>query len=76
MSAAEVMSIIASLDGGFNGEVPNKEIDVIVHSATEATYVLHHWANGVRSGTGEQYHLTLVEETYVPPVDPFPEGGV
>jgi len=68
MSAAEVMSIIASLDGGFNGDVPNKEIDVTVVSPTEAIYVLHHWENGVRSGEGEQYRLTLVEETFIPPV--------
>jgi len=75
MSSAQVLLIVASLDGGFNGDVPDKEIGVEIVSETEAIYTLTHWADGVRTDTVEQYRLTLAPEMYVPPVDPFPEGG-
>lgn len=74
MSSAEVLLIIAAFDGGFNGDVPDKEIGVEILSSTEAIYTLTHWVDGVRTDTVEQYRLALVEETYVPPVVPGGEG--
>ncbi|MBW1640482.1 hypothetical protein G3H63_15565 [Microbacterium resistens] len=40
MPSREVLSIIASLDGGFNGEVYTKQIGVEIVSDTEAIYTL------------------------------------
>lgn len=57
MSAAEVMSIIASLDGGFNGEAYTKQIGVDIISDTEAEYTLTCVAD--TPPTVERYHLTL-----------------
>ena len=71
MSSAEVLGIVASLDGGFNGEVINKEIGVEIVSDTEAIYTLRHWVDGEPTDIVEQYRLTLVEEEYTTP--PAPE---
>ncbi|QNJ55966.1 hypothetical protein SEA_RASPUTIA_76 [Microbacterium phage Rasputia] len=64
MSSAQVMTIISSLNGGHNGEVPGRQIFVEVLSDTEAVYKLVHWdvntdAPAIPSVI-ERYALTLV----------------
>lgn len=69
MSSSQVLGIIASLDGGFNGEVIDKEIGVEIVSDTEAIYTLRHWVDGEPTEVVEQYRLTIVaEEHTAPPV--------
>lgn len=61
MSSAQVLLIIASLDGGFNGDVPGKQIDVEIISDTEAIYKLTQFVNDVPTDQVERYMLTLTE---------------
>lgn len=70
MSSAQVLSIIASLDGGFNGDVPGKQIDVQILSDTEAIYTLTQFVNDAPTDQVERYALTLVE---LPPLPVEPE---
>lgn len=42
MSAQDVVSIIASASGGYNGDVPGKSIEVEVISDVELIYSLTH----------------------------------
>ncbi|UVT31309.1 hypothetical protein SEA_MARCIE_45 [Microbacterium phage Marcie] len=72
MSSAQVLSIIASLDGGFNGDVPGKQIDVQILSDTEAIYTLTQFVNDVPTDQVERYALTLVE---LPPLPVDPDEG-
>lgn len=74
MSSAQVLSIIASLDGGFNGDVPGKQIGVEIVSDTEAIYTLQQWENDQPTDQIEAYRLTLVEFTLEAP--PAPEAAV
>lgn len=69
MSSAQVLTIIASFNGGFSGEVPGKQIDVEVVSDTEAIYTLTQFVNDVPTDQVERYALTLVELPPLP-VDP------
>ncbi|WKW85415.1 hypothetical protein SEA_MILANI_23 [Microbacterium phage Milani] len=66
MSAPEVLSIIASLNGGFNGNVPGKEIQVQIVSDTEAIYTLRQWVDDAPTDQVEAYRLSLVEFTPEP----------
>jgi len=61
MSSAQVLSIIASLNGGFNGDVPGKQIQVEILSDTEAIYSLTQFVNDAPTDQVERYALTLVE---------------
>ncbi|QUE25336.1 hypothetical protein SEA_FIZZLES_41 [Microbacterium phage Fizzles] len=75
MSSAQVLSIIASLDGGFNFDVPGKQIGVDIVSDTEAVYTLTQWAedsHGHWNPTDqvERYALTLVPLPDEEPGDP------
>lgn len=70
MSSAQVLLIIASLDGGFNGDVPGKQIDVEIISDTEAIYTLTQFVNDVPTDQVERYMLTLTE---IPVEVPEPE---
>ncbi|AWN07746.1 hypothetical protein HOT31_gp075 [Microbacterium phage Hendrix] len=69
MSSQEVLTIIASLNGGFNGEVLGKQINVEILSPTEAIYTLKYFENNQPTGESERYALTLVELPPLP-VDP------
>ena len=40
MSAPEVLAVIASLDGGYNGELLNKRLGVQITGETTAIYTL------------------------------------
>ncbi|QKO02792.1 hypothetical protein SEA_KELCOLE_39 [Microbacterium phage Kelcole] len=74
MSSAQVMSIIASVSGGHNGEVPGRQVFVEVLSDTEAVYSLVHWDTTTDAPlvpeVRERYALTLVE---LPPLPVEPE---
>jgi hypothetical protein len=82
MSSAQVLLIIASLDGGFNGDVPGKQIDVEIISDTEAIYTLTQFVNDVPTDQVERYALTLTEIPVEPeepteePVSEVPEVEV
>lgn len=72
MSSREVLSIIASLDEAFNGDVPNKQIGVEVVSDTEAIYTLTEWVVGdggaLTEKVGvERFRVTLEELPVEPP---------
>lgn len=41
-TSRNVLDIIASLDGGYNGDLPGYQIGVDITSDTEATYTLTH----------------------------------
>lgn len=73
MSSAQVLSIIASVHGGHNGEVPGRQIGVEILSDTEAIYSLTHWDVETDSpavpSVVERYALTLVELPPLP-IDP------
>ncbi|QJD53428.1 hypothetical protein QDW38_gp19 [Microbacterium phage Lynlen] len=75
MASSDVLLIVASLHGGFNGDVPGKMIDVQIVSDTEAIYSLHTYINGGTTPTGEieRYTLTLEPLEYVPPGFPDTE---
>lgn len=70
MSASQVMSIIASVSGGHNGEVPGRQIFVEILSDTEAIYSLRHWDTETDSPAVpeviERYALTLAPLPSVP----------
>ncbi|QCQ57464.1 hypothetical protein SEA_SUCHA_19 [Microbacterium phage Sucha] len=70
MSAPEVLSIIASVNGGFNGDVLGKQIGVEIVSDTEAIYTLRHWVDDAPTSTVEHYRLSLVEFTPDEPEEP------
>uniref|UniRef100_A0AAU8EFW8 Minor tail protein n=1 Tax=Microbacterium phage Judebell TaxID=3230835 RepID=A0AAU8EFW8_9CAUD len=73
MSAAQVLSIIASLHGGHNGEVRDRQIGVEITGDTTAIYSLIHWNTEadapVVPRVEERYALTLVPLPDLP-VDP------
>ncbi|UAJ16124.1 hypothetical protein SEA_RIKSENGUPTA_33 [Microbacterium phage RikSengupta] len=70
MSSAQVLTIIASLHGGHNGEVRDRQIGVEVTSDTTAIYSLIHWDTEndapVVPRVVERYALTLVELPSLP----------
>lgn len=74
MSSAQVLTIIASVDGGHNGEVRDRQIGVEILSDTEAIYSLIHWDTEndrpVTPTVVERYSLTLAE------LPPLPEGPI
>lgn len=82
MSSAQVLSIIASLNGGFNGDVPGKQIQVEIISDTEAIYTLTQFVNDAPTDQVERYALTLTEIPVEPeepteePVSEVPEVEV
>ena len=61
MTSQQVLGIIASLNGGFNGEVPGKQIGVEILSPNEAIYTLTEWENDAPTDRVEHYRLTLTE---------------
>ncbi|WKW84908.1 hypothetical protein SEA_SALLYK_42 [Microbacterium phage SallyK] len=71
MSAAQVLSIIASLHGGHNGEVRDRQIGVEITGDTTAIYSLIHWNTEadapVVPRVEERYALTLVALPDLPP---------
>ncbi|WNT45293.1 hypothetical protein SEA_BABYDOTZ_40 [Microbacterium phage BabyDotz] len=79
MSSAQVMSIIASVSGGHNGEVPGRQVFVEVFSDTEAVYSLVHWDTEADAPlvpeVRERYALTLVELPPLPPEEPEDEAA-
>lgn len=70
MSSAQVLTIISSLNGGFNWDVPGKQIHVEILSDTEAIYTLRQFVNDQPTNEIERYSLTLVE---LPPLPVDPE---
>lgn len=79
MSSAQVLSIIASVSGGHNGEVPGRQVFVEVLSDTEAVYSLVHWDTEADAPlvpeVRERYALTLVKLPPLPPEDPEEEAA-
>lgn len=78
MPSREVLSIIASLNGGFNGDLPNKQIGVEIVSDTEAIYTLTEWVIGdggalVEKVGVERFQVTLTEmPAELPPTEEVP----
>ena len=70
MSSREVIDIIASANGGFNGEAYTKQIGVEVLGDAEAIYSLTTVADD--PPTVERYHLVLTPILDSEP-DPLPE---
>jgi hypothetical protein len=69
MTARDVLNIISSLHGGFNGDVPGKQIGVERTSDTEAIYSLTLWGPNGPTDMVERYRLTL-EPIESPPGQP------
>lgn len=61
MSTQEVLSIIASLDGGFNGEAINKQIGVKIVSDSTVTYTLTDLSQ--EPAAVETYDVTVVQRS-------------
>lgn len=74
MSSAQVLHILTTLNGGFNGDVPGKQINVEILSDTEAIYTLTQFVNDRPTDQVERYALTLVELPPLP-VDPPEESA-
>lgn len=70
MSSQEVLSIIASLNGGFNGDVPGKQIGVQITGDAEAVYTLQRWEGQTPTDDVEYYHLTLTAMAPPEPEEP------
>ncbi|QNJ55539.1 hypothetical protein SEA_PHINKY_47 [Microbacterium phage Phinky] len=70
MSSSQVLLIIASLDGGFNGDVLGKRIGVEILSESEAIYTLTQYVDDQPTDQVERYLLTLTE---LPPEPVEPE---
>lgn len=69
MSSAQVLHILATLNGGFNFDVPGKQINVEILSDTEAIYTLTQFIDDRPTDQVERYALTLVELPALP-IDP------
>ncbi|UDL15414.1 hypothetical protein SEA_PEPE25_39 [Microbacterium phage Pepe25] len=61
MASSDVLTILAASQGGFNMDVPGKQIGVEILSDTEAIYTLGHHVSDQPTGYVERYALTLVE---------------
>lgn len=73
MSSAQVLHILTTLNGGFNGDVPGKQINVEILSDTEAIYQLTQFVDDRPTDQVERYALTLVEIP-VEPEEPTEEA--
>lgn len=73
-TSSDVLLIIASLHGGFNGDVPGQQIGVQILSDTEAVYSLATYVNDAPTGEVTRFALTLEPLSYTPPGNPYGRG--